>query len=82
MRMKKLPNIMLGIAGVCLVAGIAEGMRPGGWGLGVPLAAVFLGLFFVTKMMEKEAAKFDEEQRQRQKLAEQAEGTARHSSTH
>ncbi len=70
--MKNLPNIFLGISLVSFVAGFVEGMRPGGWGFGVPIGAVFLGLAFVTKMLQKEAARFDEEERQRHELADRA----------
>ena len=34
-------------------------------GVGRPLGAVFFGLFMISKLLEKEAALFDEEQRSR-----------------
>jgi len=33
------------------------------WGIGTPLGAVCLGLFIISRLLEKEAATFDEEQR-------------------
>ena len=33
------------------------------WGMGTPIGAVCLGLFVISKLLEKEVAKFDEEQR-------------------
>jgi hypothetical protein len=71
--MKKLPSILLMVALVAFVAGLAEGFRPGGWGVGVPFGAVFLGLAFITKILQKETVRFDEEERQRQEMAERAE---------
>ena len=68
--MKKLPSLLLAIALVCFLAGLLENLRPGGWALGLPLGAVFLGLAFVTKVFQKESARFDEEERQRHELAE------------
>jgi hypothetical protein len=33
------------------------------WGIGTPIGAVCFGLFVISKLLEKEVAKFDEEQR-------------------
>ena len=44
------------------------------WGIGLPVGAVFFGLFLIFKLLEKESALFDEEQHLRLELA------ARHSS--
>jgi len=74
--MKKLAKALLAIALVAFVAGVAEGSRPGGWGLGVPLGAVFLGLFFITRILEKESARFDEEERVRRGLAARDAGAS------
>jgi hypothetical protein len=74
--MKKLTKALLAIALVAFVAGIAEGSRPGGWGLGVPMGAVFLGLFFITRILGKESARFDEDERVRQDLAERDVGAS------
>src|SRR5437773_3102860 len=35
------------------------------WGIGTPIGAIFFGLFLISKLLEKEVAKFDEEQRLR-----------------
>jgi hypothetical protein len=40
----------------------------------MPLGAVFLGLFLVTFMLQKEVAQFDENERARLKLAERHAG--------
>lgn len=74
--MKRLPTILLAIALISFVAGFLEGIRPGGWGLGVPIGAVFLGLAFITKVLQKETATFDEEERLRQEMAERAANSA------
>lgn len=37
----------------------------------LPVGAIFLGVFLISLMLEKEVAKFDEEQRQRVALARQ-----------
>lgn len=52
------------------VVGVSGLVTPGGWALGLPVEAVFLGLFLIRKALEKETAKFDEEQRRRNELAE------------
>ena len=78
--LKKLTKALLAIALLAFVAGVAEGSRPGGWGLGVPLGAVFLGLFFITRILGKESARFDEEERVRQAQAERDAGTSEHAS--
>ncbi len=70
--MKKLPIIFLAIALVAFVIGFLETLRPGAWALGFPVGAVCLGLSFVTKVFQKEAARFDEEERQRHKHAERS----------
>lgn len=68
--MKNLPTLFFITALVAFVIGILETFRPGGWGLGLPFGTVFLGLAFVTKVFQKEAARFDEEERQRHERAE------------
>jgi hypothetical protein len=40
------------------------------WGFGTPVGAVFFGLFMISKLLEKEVAFFDEEQRASVALAE------------
>jgi hypothetical protein len=46
------------------------------WWFGVPIGAIFFGLFLISKMMEKEAALFDAEQRRKVALAEAAKRCA------
>lgn len=70
--MKPLTKIFLVVAVVAFAVGIYELATPGGWALGLPVGAVFLGLFLIRKALEKETAKFDEEQRLRDELAERA----------
>ena len=58
------------------------------WGIGLPVGAVFFGLFLIFKLLEKESALFDEEHHLRMELAAQnstdnpSPGTVRASSTH
>jgi hypothetical protein len=40
------------------------------WGIGTPVGAIFLGLCMISKILEKESALFDSEQRLRWNLAE------------
>ena len=40
------------------------------WGVGKPVGAILLGLFMIFKVLEKEAALFDQEQSQQQARAE------------
>jgi len=62
--MKKLTLILPVLAALSFIVGIVEGSRPGGWGLGVPLGAVFVGLFLVLKVMGHEGVRYDEERQQ------------------
>ena len=68
--MKKLSTIMLGTAVVAFVGGFIEAARPGGWGIGIPLGAVFLGLFAITRVLAGEAQRFDYEEQARVAAAE------------
>jgi hypothetical protein len=43
---------------------------PVGWTVAMPVGAIFLGLFLVTFMLQKEVVRFDEEERARLELAE------------
>jgi hypothetical protein len=40
------------------------------WGFGMPVGAIFFGLFMISKLLEKEAALFDEEHGLRMAAAE------------
>lgn len=78
--MKKLSHILLVIALVALVVGFVEAARPGGWGIGIPLGVVCLGLFAITRVLGGETERFDAEEQERVAAAEQAlptEGAAR-----
>jgi hypothetical protein len=57
--MTKWTKILLGIS-LTAFAIACTGML---WGLALPLGAVFFGLFLIAKVLEKETALFDEEQR-------------------
>ena len=39
------------------------------WGIGMPIGAVFLGFFLISKVLEKEVTAFDQEQRMRLEIA-------------
>jgi hypothetical protein len=68
----KLSKILLIASLVAFVAGFLEAARPGGWGVGIALGAVFLGLFAIVRVLEGEAAKFDAEEATRVAEAEKA----------
>jgi hypothetical protein len=51
------------------VCGFVTGATGAFWGLGMPVGAVFFGLFLISKMLEKEVAGFDEEERLRLRVA-------------
>lgn len=74
--MTTLTKTLLALAVLAFVAGVVEGARPGGWALGIPLGTVFLGLFFIVRILQKESAEFDEEERQRVAQAERQAGAA------
>ena len=57
---------LLGISLTAFAFGITHML----WGVGTPLGAVFLGLFMISKILEKETALFDEEEQLRITLAE------------
>jgi hypothetical protein len=56
--MTKTTKILLIVAIVAFGLGFTDIL----WGVGKPLGAIFLGLFLISKILEKEAAKFDEEE--------------------
>lgn len=70
----KLSTILLVIALVAFVGGFVEAARPGGWGIGIPLGAVFLGLFGITRVLGGEAGRFDAEEQERIAAAERKAG--------
>ena len=64
--MTKITKILLGVS----LAGFTLGFTGVLWGIGTPVGAIFFGLFLISKLLEKEAALFDEEHQQRLVLAE------------
>jgi hypothetical protein len=57
-----LKKILLGCSLTGLTIGLGNiGLAPG-WGIGLPLGAVFLALFFIVTVLEKEFALYDAEQ--------------------
>jgi hypothetical protein len=54
--MTTLTKTLLGLAIVCLAIGFTTNLL---WGFGKPAGAIFFGLFMISKMLEKEIAKFD-----------------------
>jgi hypothetical protein len=73
MKAKTLPKVILALAVVSLAIGllatISHRELAGVWYLAMPLAFVFAGLFVITRALQNEVVKFDEEQR-RQKEPE------------
>jgi len=84
--MSKLTKVLLTVATLNLVAGIlfVTGIIPVGhvvsWYLTFPVGVIFLGLFMISYMLQKEVARFDEEQRS-QLAAPRSEKPGRSSST-
>jgi len=64
--MKIKTKLLLLISLTALLIGFATNVL---WGIGLPLGAVLFGLFLIFKLLEKETAKFDEEQHLRLELA-------------
>jgi hypothetical protein len=71
--MNRIPKLLLAVSlaafagGAVVTFGNAE--VPPGWTVAMPVGAVFLGLFLVALTLQKEVARFDEEERARLKLA-------------
>ena len=72
--MTKIPKVLLAVSLTALaVGGVAVSGNPEfpvGWAVTMPLGAVCLGLFLVTFLLQKEVARFDDEERARLELAE------------
>jgi hypothetical protein len=66
--MTKTTKILLIVAIVAFGLGFTDIL----WGVGKPIGAIFLGLFLISKILEKEAAKFDEDETQRSNVAAKA----------
>lgn len=71
--MTTLTKTLLGLS----VAGLAVGFTTDWlWGFGKPAGAIFFGLFLISKMLEKEIALFDAEEKERRSRATKATGDA------
>ena len=65
--MTLLTKILLAAALAGLAVGFATNFL---WKIGLPLGAVCLGLFLISKILERESALYDQEHRMRLALAE------------
>jgi hypothetical protein len=65
-------KILLGIS----LAAFAMSLTGVLWGLFLPVGAIFFGLFLISRLLAKEVALYDEEQRQRAALVEKHRGDA------
>ena len=63
-------NVLLILSLISFVIGFFEVTRPNSWALGLPMGAVFLGVYFVVKVFSGETAQFDEDQRIRDEKAD------------
>jgi hypothetical protein len=70
--MTKITKMFLGVS----LVGFALGFTGVLWGIGTPVGAIFFGLFLISKLLEKEAALFDEECQQRLVHAEREKTSA------
>jgi len=59
--MTKTTKILLAIS----LTGFAIGCTTLLWGIGTPVGAIFLGFFLISKLLAKEVALFDQEERER-----------------
>ena len=57
--MTKMSKMLLTVSLISFAVGFTDIL----WGVGRPFGAIFLGLFMVSKLLEKEMALFDQEQR-------------------
>jgi hypothetical protein len=64
--MRKTTKILLAISLTAFALGFTDIL----WGFGKPIGAIFFGGFLIFKVLEKEMALFDEEQRSNVALAE------------
>ena len=64
--MKKTTKVLLLISMTGFVVGATTNVL---WGIGLPIGAIFFGFFLISKVLEKEVAAFDQEQRMRLELA-------------
>lgn len=74
--MKQLTKALLIVSLTAFTVGFVTDLL---WGFGMPVGAIFLGLFMIPKMLEKEMATYDEEHRPQIALADKYE-SGRHTS--
>jgi hypothetical protein len=71
--MTRIPKVLLAVSLVAFAGGIVVSFGnaevPLSWTVAMPVGAVSLGLFLVAFALQKEVARFDEEERARLKLA-------------
>jgi len=72
--MTRIPKVLLAVSLTAFALGIVAVFGnpeiPVGWTVAMPLGAVGFGLFLVTFLLQKEVARFDEEDRARLELAD------------
>ena len=72
--MTRIPRALLAVSLTAFAVGsvvtFGSSEIPVGWTVAVPVGAIFFGLFLVAFMLQKEVARFDEEERARLELAE------------
>ena len=72
--MTRIPKALLAVSLTAFAVGsvvtFGSSEIPVGWTVAMPVGAIFFGLFLLTFMLQKEVARFDEEERTRLELAE------------
>ena len=68
--MSKLPKILLSLSVFTFLASLTNVGSELGWGLLKPASALLVIVFFIIQFLEKEVARYDEENRSRLALAE------------
>ena len=64
------------VLGLLFVTGVLNAGDAVGWYMTLPAGAIFFGLFLITLMLEKEVAKFDQEEQSRLAEASHVEEAA------
>jgi len=71
--MDAVQKLLLTLAAVCMVIGIpvtfSHAEAAPFWALALPMGAVFLGMFLISLLWQREMAKFDEEERSKTESA-------------
>ena len=72
--MTRLPKVLLAVSLIAFVLGsvvtFGTYQFPLGWTVAMPVGAVCLGLFLLTFLLQKETARFDQEERARLAVAD------------